>query len=57
MFEVGKSYRVRYRTHDSAVSRVGEFIARDGDMLTLNVEGVKTMYHLASGSITRSHLG
>ncbi len=51
MFEIGKSYRVRFRTNDSTVSRVGEFIAFSGDILALNVEGVKTFFHLASGSI------
>lgn len=51
MFEVGKSYRVRFRTNDSTVSRVGEFLARDDDILVLNVEGVKTFFHLGSGSI------
>jgi hypothetical protein len=51
VFEVGKVYRVRYRTSDSGASKKGALIERDGDVIALDIEGVKTIFHIGGGSI------
>ncbi len=47
MFEIGKEYRV-WSLKDGMGNREGILIARDGPMILLDVDGVQTVFHLAS---------
>lgn len=51
MFVHGERYRVWSQQSGGRIPIEGEMVGLSNHLLVLNVEGVKTAFHLASGSV------